>query len=937
VPTSPYPLLFDGFAQDALSVDTFSFKLKFVAQVGSEEIDITDSVTAVSIWFGEIATGVYGWSISLSGVNYNRYVYAVGNRIDVYRTITLPASYGWTPTEDLWYTGYIMPSSVQTAYQTNTWSAQVVDKLTFLSLRQSPVIAVGRINVATNGAATADSEAVPEIIANQQEFVGRPSLSAGRAVDGDKSSLWVSTNAPERGTMASIAHPRVRVSEVYSRPNPSLSLKEHQWIELAKNSGPDQQIVTIMTRSSMISVDVSFGEPLENTEEPKPSFAVLSYDGDTFSEVWGTAPNHCPHFEWKNAGWQSIWWTGEDGRDFGFNLDGQGDYIALYGNDYGPGGRGSHTWVTNLVVDGPKMQRSSQSTTGGGVVSLAPGGTAITVDLNEEWGEDELEGCFIECNWGAATGYNKVRHIASNTASTPVGSFHRVTITPSQPWIAYNSPWNYLPEAGHTVRISSYPRSGRELGAWSGAAVDEQPALSSLRLINYLPDPLDASSWEEDETPQIGYSGAHSDPSTWSWISVKPQDMVFYLSSSLLNGDQVVNLQGTAGLKPAGAVFIGVAGPFDYIEKTNSTITLDDPWSGSTVPAGTQVYQDADGATTAWPIAEVAVVRRQVPRLDNPAMYRVIQNIAVFGSNELSPLYPGEENWQNDWDELFITDNNTSLTRLSWNPLLAIRYRHYLFCIKSMSDESQGRANEIELLMPDSTLGNVLSNQTATSFLVYILTVMGINEEDIVVNTPSTMQIGAFSTDTSSYASVLSDLATRTGYIVVCAPNGIVTIYRNPNWWPAGPLVSIATLGKSEIKRLPVELRDDLSISQVEVTIEDEDDTGIGIFPPIPRQAGSVYKEPQVFSARLQDANTVARWLLAEKTSPLIQVSLVGPATWAMGGAQIVDLEWDEEFGLSGPDVQGRWVIRGTQHQIQFGNMVSPASWETSIMLQKKT
>ncbi|MDV7392054.1 hypothetical protein RZS08_11890, partial [Arthrospira platensis SPKY1] len=123
------------------------------------------------------------------------------------------------------------------------------------------------------------------------------------------------------------------------------------------------------------------------------------------------------------------------------------------------------------------------------------------------------------------------------------------------------------------------------MGAWTGAAVTEQPSLSSLRLSSYLPAALSAAGWEEDATPQIGYSGAHPSEETWAWISVEPRDMVFYLSSALVDGQTTVNLQGTVGLKPTGAVFIGLAGPFDYSDKTSTSITLDSVWAGGLVPA----------------------------------------------------------------------------------------------------------------------------------------------------------------------------------------------------------------------------------------------------------------------------------------------------------------------------------------------------------------
>lgn len=934
MPTSTDPLAFDQFASDLLSIDSFSYKLKFVAHVAASEVDITSSVLTANIWFGETASAVYGWTINMSGKGYDRYVYAAGNQVDVYRTISIASSYGWTPTEDLWYTGYFAPGSIEAAYDTDRWSATVIDRLSFYAKRRSPIIAIGEINVANNAGVTADSEATPEIVANQQEFIGQPSLSADRAVDNDLASLWISTNAPAKGSIASSVFSLPRVSEVYSRPNSSLSMKENQWIELCKNYGSDTQWISIMTRFGMIRLNISFGTPVDGAPSPKPSFAVISYDADTFGSIWGGAPSDCPHFETKNASWSGQYWTTEDPRNFGFNLDRQGDYIALGGGDYGPGGRGAHEWHTNLVVDGPKMQRDDV----GLVVSLGGGDDDLTVDLDTAWDLNELEGCFVTCNFGASPLQNHVRHISGNTASTSAaGGKWRTTLYLSQIWRAYDGTWDYQPVAGHTVIIRSYPATSDSFN-WTSGAVAEQAILSSLRLSSYLPN-LGAAGWIADATPQVGYSGANPDVATWSWIKIEPQDMAFYLSAPLAAGATTVYLSGTIGMLSSGNVFVGLSGPLAYTGKTDETITLTSAWAGSTMPIGTQVYQSIGGsASTSWPISEVAVVRKQVPRLDNPALNRVISSIKVYGSNEVSPLLPGEDDgWGLDWDTLFTTDNNNTLTRLSWSVATAIRYKHYLFCIKSMSDESQGRINEIELLMPDSVLGAVLSNQTAASFFTYILTVMGFLESDITVTSGQYHQLGSFSTDSSSYAAVLSDLAVRTGYIVICTPLSKILVTKNPNWNAAGTLVPLATLPKTHIQKIDVEQRDDLSISQVQVTIQDYlGNVATGMFPPIPRSAGEIYQEPQVFSASIANADNIARWVLSERTSTLLNVKITGPAPWAIGGNQVVDLQWDYDYGVYGPEIQGLYVIRGTEHSLRFGSQVSPAMWETSLSLQRK-
>ena len=80
-----------------------------------------------------------------------------------------------------------------------------------------------------------------------------------------------------------------------------------------------------------------------------------------------------------------------------------------------------------------------------------------------------------------------------------------------------------------------------------------------------------------------------------------------------------------------------------------------------------------------------------------------------------------------------------------------------LFAIRAMSDETNGRINEIDILPPPEVVSGSVTNLTVAGFFKSILTVMGVDENDVQYGDGSTELIGSLSTDNSSYVAVLSD------------------------------------------------------------------------------------------------------------------------------------------------------------------------------------
>lgn len=934
--------------QELLAAPKFGFKLRFESvDENGGATDITSRVYGpAGIWYGERAASVYGWSIGLSGHNYDRVLLAARRKIKVYRQFTTIVD-----AELLWFEGYIQPGEVSVDWNTQRWNLSVVDIVTYLSNRRAPIWTLGELNVATEASVTVDSFTTPEAIADEGEFIGYPDLSGDRSVDGDMGSLWISGKAPALETIPlDNTVNDIVVAEVY-HPGFGLNKQEYQWIELSTRGTFTGTGVRLMTRYGILDLpNLEFGEPFGpdyvpyNPADPqslglKARYAILTFDASKFTSLFGNV-THAPVYEWKN-----------ENIDFGFNLDGLGDYIALGGASYdgAPPETGSNHWTTMYVEDGSAMGTIFDN----GTVSASPSAPREYIEVTfptASWAANELEGWFVQTDYNTAGGiplYNRQRKIVSNTATS--GNVTRIYVQGG--WTLYPAPYDYVPIIGHEARITPFPYANTGLGIETWPQGDRVPgpgAGNSNRHVTHLRWWAEGN-WVLDETPQPGWSSVPPNATLWSWIDVQPNDMAYALASPLDDGETDVYLSGTDGLLPVGYAYVGVLGPFAYSDKTTEKITLIDPWYSGFVPQGTAVFQSMSGAAERrWPVSKVRVKRRSIYVDDSQGEIRSIDNLRVFASNLDTPRYPDEENWRDDWinngNAIWGIGPGNKLPIITFNlpPGGAnylgedgfLRVRHYLFGIRAMSDESNGRINEIDILPPPEVVSGSVTNLTVAGFFKSILTVMGVAENNVQYGDGSTEFIGSLSTDNSSYVAVLSDLAVRTGQVVWPGPKeGKVRVSYNPNWPTSVALAPYAWLDKSNIRTSRLRQRDDGSISQVLVTTRDaEGNVGYGEFPPLPRNTGEIYVEPKIFHAPAEKAQDIARWLYWSMISDVVEVTTVGPAPWARPGEYRVELDW---YTPTGVDLIGSYVIRSLQHTIGFGDGTEPRSWVSTLELAR--
>ena len=365
-------------------------------------------------------------------------------------------------------------------------------------------------------------------------------------------------------------------------------------------------------------------------------------------------------------------------------------------------------------------------------------------------------------------------------------------------------------------------------------------------------------------------------------------------------------------------------------------------------PIGTLVYQARNNAIeTRWPIKTAVIKRRPVVstigNVQGTTDLRVISMLRTFVSNVDSPAEPGNDaGWRNDWisgGSVWDISGNEELIN-TWNIPDSgafvdengyMRVRHILFAIKQMSDESGGRINEVELFPPSSVVSGSSVNMTVANAFRYILGTMGIEDDNIVTATASSQYIPPFSTGTSKYLSVLSDLALRTGQAVVAgAKDDIVSVFWNPGW----PVPSISpnwtTLTPDNLSSAAITQRDNRTISQVVVTVRDEDgNTAIGKYPPQPRSTGEVVTDQTVYTAQLEQADGIARYIFWSSVLDAVSATTVGPAPWASSGIYRVNMDWEPS---STAGITGTHTVEEIEHAISLSD---PRTWVSTLKLKK--
>jgi hypothetical protein len=493
---------------------------------------------------------------------------------------------------------------------------------------------------------------------------------------------------------------------------------------------------------------------------------------------------------------------------------------------------------------------------------------------------------------------------------------------------------------------------------WTGATIPTPPAGHSFRRLNagQLTSPDSAANFLADEpNPTPGLAGDDNP----EWFSVDLGALGIELVAELAI-DEVDELQlnATLGLLPAGQVMID-AEVIEYTGRDDDNDLLTGLTRGVGVtdpavhPVESSVIPYEDGlAVDAHLVRQVRWRRRPVL---NGTTYVVPKTFKVFFSVQESPIYPDDNDWDDEWrdhwDEgalISVVDHPAAATEWAGVPPGGTtRARHVLVNIREMSDGGRAKMNEFhvyaatgEVLDGDGEAEGATEAPYSGEVIKYLLVNnFGLDESQITL-TDQGIQVGALPTTKARYMQVFKDILRRTGCALYFGLDEAVE-HRFSPWYPLRGLPEVdVTWSRSNARRVSVTRPERHNVSQVRLrAMNDQDDLIYEVsYPPRPLAIGSELIIEDMVLGGPTEACLMAEQIFRRKNGPLrATVIPSGPAEWVRSGQRhLITWTVDQEGTL----LQGaNFVVKRVQFGINLGRATGDAhqrkSWDCTVTLDE--
>jgi len=233
---------------------------------------------------------------------------------------------------------------------------------------------------------------------------------------------------------------------------------------------------------------------------------------------------------------------------------------------------------------------------------------------------------------------------------------------------------------------------------WSGDPInypDAIPAGKSIRRTTAGGTNGNATEWTIEDYPS---PGTHRTLPSGEYISVDIGTIPTTLAQELSPGMTQVEVDnGTLGFPKSGKIAIGTE-QIDYTDRDGSNFYGLGSFTG-TYAEGTAVYPVVDGvANQYFPV--VAVGHERPVGRPAPKIFRYL------ASQEASPRYPGDDDWEDDWDVIIkrvTVETDEPLASFMSNKFDSpLYYRHYMLQVFEMSDGGRVKVGELKVLVKDT-------------------------------------------------------------------------------------------------------------------------------------------------------------------------------------------------------------------------------------------
>ena len=448
----------------------------------------------------------------------------------------------------------------------------------------------------------------------------------------------------------------------------------------------------------------------------------------------------------------------------------------------------------------------------------------------------------------------------------------------------------------------------------------------------------------EDTNPTPGGYDKHED----EYASVDLGEMGHKLTTILLAGDDHLHVDDTLGFTDSGSVMID-AEVITYTGRDDQgeMLTGLGAHGEHAVDAVVKPYEGG----VAYNVYQVNALRWRRRRVLSGGKPVTPTQFCWYLSDDTSPIYPDDANWDDDWADYWLAFPGTFDPRGAGDGFLEhamtldppVRARHVMLAIRAMSDAGRAKLNQLHAYAPTQltdvggTQGVLDGVESGYAIKYLLVNQFGLAETQFTM-TDKGVLFTRLNTAKARYLDVIANILKRSGCSLYFGLDETVEHKFSPGF-ALHALDPIAITWDRDNARAAKMIRPKRhNVSQVVLRAMDDSEEGLRFevrYPPEPLPLGSVLTiEDMVLNANPSTACLVAQQIFRRRNGPAqVMIQPVGPAEWVRPGQRhVIDWSLDTEGAMI---ADANFAVTGVQFNIGLGSLTQTKTWDTTIILEE--
>ncbi len=584
------------------------------------------------------------WTATLEGQGYNGAYLAPGKTIACFLRIT-NGSYdsGWY----LYWLGRVQSGQYATDYQRgDKWRLTIECAEARIRQKDAPRLVAGPTHIEQDGSVTVSSTlSTPEAEIGNNEFIGtRVIINANNVIDGNKTTLWCSQNAPTALGEANLTTDHDLVDEFFFKPITGYNANTTWWVELVimpRWGNParslDGSSCWLWTRNSdgedaVISFNQNQGQVTASSSDRKPVVSVSMTNG-------GSGYTSTPLVYFSSGGGSGAMAVAHiaNGAVISVTVTAGGEYTTDPDVSFSGGGGSGATADVSLAGGG-----------GGSTQYTIEAGDRIIICGNRNK---------FEAYTGGAHGAKYVFEVSAwhTTNVIAAGEFgntyKKFDLHPTAGYLIFGeggygygpTTWDVVIWGAATLPASinstQWPGANIDLTAVPDRRTDVAAALQTGYSLRRKPSGQDTNTKADWYQEPIPIPGGFWEKNTIEWLQLNLPVFDSKLTNEIQIDTASVPLDVITGWPTSGTA-ICEADTFTYTGITGTTLTGCVGVLAHSV--GAQVYPYVESAAQyGWPLAQVTLVRK--------VGTSTIAKGRIFFSNITGARTPNDTSWWADY------------------------------------------------------------------------------------------------------------------------------------------------------------------------------------------------------------------------------------------------------------------------------------------------